>query len=107
MSDQALDLRRSAQIVRRHKILAGAIAALGLLAGTGYTVYKPPMFTSQVYVTVPYAADFAGGSAGNGGSAAGGSATGNAADHPPPQAAIPHSEPALSGAFAAPGQRVA
>ena len=33
MSEQALDLRRSAQIVRRHKIVVGIFAALGLLAG--------------------------------------------------------------------------
>ena len=33
MSEQALDLRRSVQIVRRHRILVGIVAALGLLAG--------------------------------------------------------------------------
>ena len=31
MSQQALDLRRSAQIVRRHKILVGIVVALGIL----------------------------------------------------------------------------
>ena len=31
MSQQALDLRRSIQIVRRHKVLAGVVAALGIL----------------------------------------------------------------------------
>src|SRR6516162_8822146 len=46
MSEQALDLRRSMKIVRRHKILVGSLVALGLLAGAGYAVLKPPMFTS-------------------------------------------------------------
>ena len=33
MSEQALDLRRSVQIVRRHKIIVGIAAALGLARG--------------------------------------------------------------------------
>lgn len=53
MSGQALDLRRSVHIVRRHKLLVCAAAALGLLAGCGYTALKPPMFTSQALVVLP------------------------------------------------------
>jgi capsular polysaccharide biosynthesis protein len=50
MSEPALDLRRSAQIVRQRKILVGAVAALGLLAGTGYAALHPPMFTGDAVV---------------------------------------------------------
>lgn len=53
MSEQALDLRRSVQIVRRHKILVGSCALLGLLAGAGYAVHKPPLLTSSAIVALP------------------------------------------------------
>ena len=53
MSGQALDLKRSAQIVRRHKIMVGSVAALGLLAGAAYAILKPPMLTSQTKVVLP------------------------------------------------------
>ncbi len=53
MSEQALDLRRSAQIVRRHWIAVVVVAVLGLLAGAGYTVLKPPMLASSALVVVP------------------------------------------------------
>ena len=50
MSEPPLDLRRSARIVRRRKALVGVVAALGLLAGAGYAVLRPPMFTSSAVV---------------------------------------------------------
>jgi capsular polysaccharide biosynthesis protein len=53
MSEQALDLRRSVQIVRRHKILVSSFAVLGLLAGAGYAVLRPPMLTSNAIVALP------------------------------------------------------
>jgi capsular polysaccharide biosynthesis protein len=53
MSEQALDLRRSVQIVRRHKILVGVFVLLGLLAGVGYAVLKPPMMSSSALVGLP------------------------------------------------------
>jgi len=53
MSEQALDLRRSVQIVRRHKILVGGFVLLGILAGAGYAVLKPPMLTSTALVGLP------------------------------------------------------
>jgi uncharacterized protein involved in exopolysaccharide biosynthesis len=56
MSQQALDLRRSVQIVRRHKILVGAVTAFGVLAGAGYGALYPPMFTSTALVALPQAA---------------------------------------------------
>jgi capsular polysaccharide biosynthesis protein len=52
MSEQALDLRRSAQIVRRHKIVVGIFAALGLLAAVGWTLHRPPMLSSGALVNV-------------------------------------------------------
>ena len=53
MSHETLDLRRSVQIVRRHKILMGIMVALGLLAGGAYAVLKPPMVTSTALVLLP------------------------------------------------------
>lgn len=58
MSEQALDFRRSARIIRRHLILVGAVAALGLLVGVGYGLYKPPLKTASTLVVVPPAKGF-------------------------------------------------
>ena len=41
MSQQAVDLRRSVQLVRRHKILVGSVLLLGIAAGGAYAVVKP------------------------------------------------------------------
>src|SRR5215472_16039527 len=53
MSDQTLDLRRSLQILRRHKLLVAAFAALGLAAGLGFAILRPPMLTSTATVVLP------------------------------------------------------
>ena len=53
MSNQALDLRRSMQILRRHKIFVAASAVLGISAGLGYAVLTPPMLTSTALVVLP------------------------------------------------------
>jgi capsular polysaccharide biosynthesis protein len=53
MSDEALDLRRSIRLVRRHKLLVGAAVLLGLLAGVGYALITPPRFTSTAVVLLP------------------------------------------------------
>ena len=53
MSEQTLDLRRSLQILRRHYILIGVFAALGLFAGAGYAVLNPPMLASTALVALP------------------------------------------------------
>jgi capsular polysaccharide biosynthesis protein len=70
MTQEALDLRRSLRLVRRHKIIFGIFVALGLLAGAAFTVLRPPMLTSQalVVVHVPSAegATIEGGSAASG-----------------------------------------
>jgi capsular polysaccharide biosynthesis protein len=53
MSGQALDLRRSAQIVRRYRILVGALAVLGLLLGAGYAALHPPVKSSNALIVLP------------------------------------------------------
>jgi capsular polysaccharide biosynthesis protein len=53
MSQQALDLQRSMQIVRRHKVLVGIVVALGILGGAAYAVLKPPMLTSTALIAFP------------------------------------------------------
>lgn len=56
MSERALDLRRSAQIVRRHKLLVCCLTVLGILAGVAYAVLKPPLLTSTALVVLPQSA---------------------------------------------------
>src|SRR5271170_3173306 len=56
MSQQALDLRRSTRIVRRHKILVGVAALLGILAGAAYAVIHPPLMSSTALVVLPQSA---------------------------------------------------
>jgi capsular polysaccharide biosynthesis protein len=53
MSQQVLDLRRSIQIVRRHRMLVGIVVALGLLVGGGYAALNPPTLTSTALVVLP------------------------------------------------------
>jgi capsular polysaccharide biosynthesis protein len=50
MSEQALDLRKSMHIVRRHRTLVGIFAALGLLAGAVFTALNPPVLTTSALV---------------------------------------------------------
>jgi len=52
MSDKALDLRTSTQIVRRHKFLVGFVVVLGILGGAAYAVLRPPMLTSTALVAL-------------------------------------------------------
>jgi capsular polysaccharide biosynthesis protein len=53
MSQQALDLRRSMQIVRRHKIVVSVAVLFGLVLGVGYVVLNPPKLTAEALVVVP------------------------------------------------------
>jgi capsular polysaccharide biosynthesis protein len=53
MSDQPLDLRRSMQLVRRHKIVVAAFAVLGLAAGFGLASLSRPTLTSNALVVLP------------------------------------------------------
>lgn len=53
MSQQGVDLRRSVQILWRHKILVGAVMMLGILGGAVYAKLNPPMLTSTALVVLP------------------------------------------------------
>jgi capsular polysaccharide biosynthesis protein len=53
MSDQALDRRKSTQVIRRHRFLVGIVAALGLLAGAAAAFVTRPMLTSTALVVLP------------------------------------------------------
>ena len=54
MSEQTLDLPKSAQIVGRKKRLVGLLVVLGILVGgAAYIVFDPPMFTSTARVALP------------------------------------------------------
>jgi capsular polysaccharide biosynthesis protein len=53
MRRQALDLRRTLQILRRRLTAIGIAAALGLLAGAGYAMLDLPIYESDTYVVLP------------------------------------------------------
>jgi len=53
MSDQTLDLRRSLQLVRRHKIIVAIFTALGLAAGVAFAMVSPAMLSSNALVVLP------------------------------------------------------
>lgn len=55
MSQERLDLRRSVQIVRRHKTLVGIVVAVGLLIGSAYATLNPPKLTSTTLIVLPQA----------------------------------------------------
>lgn len=59
MSEQPLDLRRSSQILGRHKILLGIMLALGVIAGAAYAKLNPPALTSTALVVLPQTAQAA------------------------------------------------
>ena len=97
MSEQALNLRRSAQIVRRHRILVGVVTALGLLLGAAYSVLTPLMLTSTALVVLPEAVQNAATTAGSG---SGSTTTNTGPDsYMTAQVVIASSDPVLSGAL--------
>src|SRR5512146_2599103 len=53
MSQQALDLRRPTQIIRRHKILVTVVTVLGIAGGAAYAVLKPPMLSGTALIALP------------------------------------------------------
>jgi capsular polysaccharide biosynthesis protein len=87
-----LDLRRSLQIVRRHKILVGIVLALGLVTGGVYAALHPPTLTSTALVLLPQS----GPAATSGAQAA---ANGAADPYTITQEVIAGSNPVLSGAL--------
>ena len=52
MSQQALDLRRSIQILRRRKLLVALVVLLSILGGVAYAVLEPPMLSSTALVAL-------------------------------------------------------
>jgi capsular polysaccharide biosynthesis protein len=52
MSQEALDLQEAIKIVRRRKIVVGAVMALGLLGGVAYPVIMPPLYTGTALVVL-------------------------------------------------------
>jgi capsular polysaccharide biosynthesis protein len=92
MSQEALDLRRSIRIVRRHKLLVGIMVALGLVLGGGYAVLNPPLITSTALVLLPQSAQAQAGAAA--------AANNNTSDpYTATQEVIAESDPVLSGAL--------
>ena len=53
MNEQPTNLRTSVRAVQGHRILVGALVLLGLIAGGGYRVVKPPMLSSTALVLLP------------------------------------------------------
>lgn len=100
MSEQALNLRRSAQVVRRHKILILIAAVVGALLGVGYSMLKPPMLTSTATVVIPQAVQNAntvvGGDTGNGPDPYMGTQIVIASSQPVLSRALPSISPAIS-----------
>jgi capsular polysaccharide biosynthesis protein len=52
MSEQPLNLKRSLQILRQHRVLFGLIVMLGLFAGAGYAALNPPLYTDTALVVL-------------------------------------------------------
>ena len=52
MTQQTLDLRRSIQLVRRHRKMFAAIVVLGLFIGAAYAVLRPPALSSTALVVI-------------------------------------------------------
>jgi capsular polysaccharide biosynthesis protein len=53
MSQRSLNARQVVQIVRRHRILVGAVAVAGLLIGVAISVLYPPLVTGTSLVVLP------------------------------------------------------
>ena len=100
MSDKALDLRTSTQIVRRHKFLVGFVVVLGILGGAAYAVLRPPMLTSTALVALQEPASVQ--QSANNNTTAGGTDTFTATQkvvagsYPVLLDALPHVRPAMS-----------
>ena len=92
MSQQALDLRRSLQIVRRHRVLVGVALALGVAAGGAYATLHPPTLTSTALILLPQS-----GQAATAGAQA--AANGEADPYTTTQEVIAQSNPVLQGAL--------
>jgi capsular polysaccharide biosynthesis protein len=91
MSEKALDLRGSVQIVRRRKRLVSVVTVLGLLAGGAYSALRPPLLTSAALIVLPQSAQAAAAAAAN--------SNGNPDAYTETQTVILRSTPVLSAAL--------
>ncbi len=92
MSEKALDLRGSVQIVRRRKRLVSLVTALGLLAGGAYSALRPPLLTSTALIVIPQSAQAAA-------AAAAANSSGGSNGYTATQMVIADSTPVLSAAL--------
>jgi len=92
LSQEALDLRRSIQIVRRHRLLVGVLVTLGLVAGGAYAALYPTVATGTALVVLSQS----GTAALNGAAAA---ANGGADPYTQTQEVIAKSNPVLLAAL--------
>jgi capsular polysaccharide biosynthesis protein len=53
VSPQVLDTRRFLHTLRRHKGIVGGALLLGLVAGSAFTVIRPPLYTGQALIELP------------------------------------------------------
>jgi capsular polysaccharide biosynthesis protein len=53
VSTQQLDVKKSWQAIRRHRLVVAAVAAVGLLGGVAYGVLEPPLHTATSLVVLP------------------------------------------------------
>lgn len=59
MSERALDLRRSIQLLRRHRVLVAIVVVLGIFAGGAYATLHRPLLTSTALIVLPQSAQSA------------------------------------------------
>jgi capsular polysaccharide biosynthesis protein len=52
MIQEPLDLRKVLRLVRRHKFIVWTAAVMGILAGAGYAVLRPPTLTAEAWVVL-------------------------------------------------------
>ena len=53
MSQQPMSLERSVRLIRRHRVLVGAMTAGGILIGVIAAVLRPPLLSSEALVVIP------------------------------------------------------
>lgn len=99
MSQQALGLRRSVSIVRRHKKLYGGVVFAGLLLGVAYAVLRPPLLTSTALVVLPQAPISSQSDTGGGGDGGGAAGSSGISGYTATEAVIAGSDPVLTGAL--------
>jgi capsular polysaccharide biosynthesis protein len=76
MNQQGLDLSRSIQILRRHRMVLGVMVVIGILVGCAYALFSPAKMTGTALVYLPPAAQNSAAAA----AAAAGTATGTGGD---------------------------